>query len=48
MEDGDDINLKFNGDLRNEQKPIEEIYLKNAKDKGGGIISIDVVEEKQY
>ena len=40
MEQGDDINLKFKGDLRNEQKPIEEIYLKNAKEKGGGIISI--------
>jgi superfamily II DNA or RNA helicase len=40
MEKGDDIKLKFKGDLREEQKPIEEIYLKNAKEKGGGIISI--------
>ena len=40
MEEGDDINLSFNGDLREEQKPIEEIYLKNAHEKGGGIISI--------
>lgn len=40
MEEGDDINLKFKGDLREEQKPIEEIYLKNAHEKGGGIISI--------
>ena len=40
MEEGDDIKLKFKGDLREEQKPIEEIYLKNAKEKGGGIISI--------
>jgi superfamily II DNA or RNA helicase len=40
MEEGDTIDLKFKGDLRNEQKPIEEIYLKNAKEKGGGIISI--------
>ena len=40
MEVGDDINLSFNGDLREEQKPIEEIYLKNAHEKGGGIISI--------
>ena len=39
--DGDDVeNLNFNGDLRSEQKPIEEIYLKNAYERGGGIISI--------
>lgn len=40
MEEGDDIKLNFKGDLREEQKPIEEIYLKNAEEKGGGIISI--------
>ena len=40
MEEGDDINITFKGDLREEQKPIEEIYLKNAHEKGGGIISI--------
>jgi len=40
IEEGDLINLKFNGALRDEQKPIEEIYLKHAKEKGGGIISI--------
>ena len=37
---GDKINLKFKGDLREEQKPIEELYLKSAREKGGGIISI--------
>ena len=26
---GTDINIKFNGDLREEQKPIEELYLKS-------------------
>ena len=40
LEEGDPINISFNGDLREEQKPIEEIYLKNAYEKGGGIISI--------
>ena len=40
MEQGTDINIEFNGDLRPEQKPIEEIYLKNAEEKGGGIISL--------
>ena len=40
MEQGSDIDIKFNGDLRPEQKPIEEIYLKNAEEKGGGIISL--------
>ena len=37
---GDDININFNGNLREEQKPVEEIYLKNARERGGGIISI--------
>jgi superfamily II DNA or RNA helicase len=40
MEEGHNIKLKFKGELREEQKPIEEIYLKNAEEKGGGIISI--------
>ena len=40
MKEGDDINLTFKGSLREEQNPIEEIYLKNAYEKGGGIISI--------
>jgi len=40
MEQGSDIDIKFNGDLRPEQKPIEQIYLKNAEEKGGGIISL--------
>ncbi len=40
MEEGDSIDLSFNGDLREEQKPIEEVYLKNAEQRGGGIISI--------
>ena len=40
IEEGDDITINFKGDLRNEQKPIEEIYLKNARERGGGIISI--------
>ena len=40
MEQGSDIDIEFNGDLRPEQKPIEQIYLKNAEEKGGGIISL--------
>ena len=40
MEEGDDINISFCGSLREEQIPIQEIYLQNAKEKGGGIISI--------
>ena len=40
LEEGDPINLTFRGDLREEQKPIEEIYLKNAHERGGGIISL--------
>ena len=40
MNEGDDIDIKFAGDLRDEQKPIEQIYLNSAKDIGGGIISL--------
>jgi superfamily II DNA or RNA helicase len=40
MEEGANIDIEFNGDLRPEQKPIEETYLKNAYEKGGGIISL--------
>ena len=40
MNDGDDIDIKFAGDLREEQKPIEQIYLKSAEEIGGGIISL--------
>ena len=40
INEGDDITINFAGDLRPEQKPIEEIYLKSAKDIGGGIISL--------
>ena len=37
---GKEIKIKFNGDLRQEQKPIEELYLKSAETIGGGIISL--------
>jgi superfamily II DNA or RNA helicase len=40
MEGGEDIDIKFNGSLREEQVPIENIYIKNAIERGGGIISI--------
>ena len=40
IKEGGDINIMFKGGLREEQKPIEELYLKNAYENGGGIISI--------
>jgi len=40
LNEGDDINIEFSGDLREEQNPIEDLYLKSAKDSGGGIISL--------
>jgi len=40
LEDGDDINISFNGSLRTEQEPIVDLYMKAAKDKGGGLISL--------
>ena len=38
--DGTPISINFKGELREEQKPIEEVYLKNAYENGGGIISL--------
>ena len=38
--EGDDITIEFAGDLRPEQYPVEELYLKSAKEIGGGIISL--------
>ena len=40
IHEGDDVTMEFKGDLREEQKPIEELYLSAAKEKGGGIISL--------
>ena len=40
ISEGETIDLRFKGSLREEQQPIEDIYLKNAYEKGGGIISI--------
>ena len=37
---GKDIDLKFNGDLRDFQKPIVNAYLKHAKKKGSGLLEI--------
>ena len=39
MVEGEKIDIKFKGDLRPEQVPIENMYLENTKE-GGGIISI--------
>ena len=38
--EGDPINIQFKGGLREEQKPIEDVYLKHAYEQGGGIISL--------
>jgi superfamily II DNA or RNA helicase len=40
IQGGDKINISFNGSLRDEQIPIEETYIKEANEKGGGIISL--------
>ena len=40
INEGDNIDLTFNGSLREEQVPIEDLYIKNANEKGGGIISL--------
>ncbi len=40
INDGEPISIQFQGDLREEQKPIEDTYLKHAYESGGGIISL--------
>lgn len=39
--DGVNINIQFEGDLRDYQKPIVKKWLKAAKNKGGGLIEAD-------
>ena len=31
IEEGEDINLKFNGEMREEQKPIIDLYMKHPE-----------------
>ena len=40
MSDGTDIDIKFNGKLRDFQNPIVNTYLKSAREKGGGLLEI--------
>jgi len=40
--DGDDIDVKFKGQLRPYQKPIVETYLKKADEIGGGLLEVAV------
>jgi len=40
LSEGDPIHIEFNGSLRPEQEPIEELYLNSARDIGGGLISL--------
>ena len=37
---GDNINLKFNGALRDFQKPIVKKYLQHVKNSGGGLLEV--------
>ena len=40
LSEGEDINIEFNGGLRDFQKPIVNAYLKHAKKKGSGLLEI--------
>ena len=40
MDEGQDIDIVFNGSLRKEQEPIIELYNKACLEKGGGLISL--------
>ena len=40
LNEGDDINIHFKGELRDFQKPIVSAYMKAAHEKGGGLLEI--------
>tara|TARA_B100001094_G_scaffold235642_1_gene230683 strand:+ start:1773 stop:3221 length:1449 start_codon:yes stop_codon:yes gene_type:complete len=40
MDEGQDINISFNGSLRKEQEPIIDLYKQACSEKGGGLISL--------
>jgi superfamily II DNA or RNA helicase len=40
LKSGKDIDLEFNGELRDFQKPIVNAYLKHAKTKGSGLLEL--------
>ena len=40
MYSGLDIDIKFSSELRDKQKPVVKKFIKEAKEKGGGIISV--------
>ena len=40
LSEGEDINIEFNGELRDIQKPIANAYLKHAKKKGSGLLEL--------
>ena len=40
LNSGDNVDIPFNGSLREEQIPIVDLYLKSCNDIGGGIISL--------
>ena len=40
MSEGDDINIQFNGSMREEQMPVLDAYLDSANKIGGGLISL--------
>ena len=40
INNGEDINVKFNGELREFQKPVVEAYIKSAKTCGAGLIEV--------
>jgi len=40
LNDGISIDIPFNGSLRDEQIPIVDLYMKSARETGGGIISL--------
>ena len=42
LPEGDNIDLTFNGELRDYQKPIVETYVKEAKKTGGGLLEVAV------
>ena len=40
ISEGKKINLKFNGELREKQKPVVDKYMKHIKTKGSGLLAL--------
>ena len=40
IEEGENININFKGELRDKQKPVVKKYLKHVENNGGGCLAL--------